>query len=150
MGKADATSCQTTEAAMVVMRAAMRPVLRKVWNPSETPRTLLPVPISTLRVQTRATKNMDETTQIWRPIMNPGRLRPPSRKRTSQVILAHLESPCLSLVILVTAKKAICMPSRRPMRDMRMKKTTTATPGGTPFHTVVFPWKRAVRVMAKA
>ena len=52
MGKALATSCQTTEAAMVVMRAAMRPVLRKFWKPSETPRTLLPVPISTLRVQT--------------------------------------------------------------------------------------------------
>jgi hypothetical protein len=45
MGKAEATSCHEMEARMVVRTAPRRPVLRNVWNPSETPKMFSPVPV---------------------------------------------------------------------------------------------------------
>jgi hypothetical protein len=50
---------------------------------------------------------------------------------------------------LATAKKAICIPSRRPTTLMRMKKTMTAAHSGTPSHMVVLPSNRPAKVTAK-
>ena len=74
------------EPRMVVISAATKPVFRKLWTPSGTFSTFWPVPTLTLSVQTRATMNMQPPTQICRPIMNPGRLRPPSASSTSQLL----------------------------------------------------------------
>mmetsp|Transcript_30101 Transcript_30101/g.59575 ORF Transcript_30101/g.59575 Transcript_30101/m.59575 type:complete len:206 (-) Transcript_30101:768-1385(-) len=145
MGYADATSCQVIDPIIVNMRAPRRPVLKRPCTPSDTPKRFgSPSGMETL--VTRATKNMHDTTESCRPIMNPGRLLPAPLKSRSQVILANLESPRSDAWSLATAKNAICIPSSIPTVHRRRIKITKVMIGGTPSHIVVRSVKIQTRV----
>jgi hypothetical protein len=62
IGKAEATSCHEMDPTIVVMIAPHRPVLKKAWNPSETPK-MFSSSSETSIVVTRAMMKKHDTTQ---------------------------------------------------------------------------------------
>ena len=63
MGKAEAISCQAIEATMVVIRAPSKPVPKKPWMPSETPK-MFSSPSWVVMVVTRAMMKKHMVTHI--------------------------------------------------------------------------------------
>jgi hypothetical protein len=115
-GKADATSCHKMDATIVVMMAPSRPVLKKPCMLLET-LNIFSSSSAILRVVTRAMKNMQDTTQSCRPIINPERLLPSPLNRSLQVFKANVASP--------VEPPRTCVPhaGNRPFLPLPMRST---------------------------
>mmetsp|Transcript_10746 Transcript_10746/g.12255 ORF Transcript_10746/g.12255 Transcript_10746/m.12255 type:complete len:257 (+) Transcript_10746:130-900(+) len=150
MGKEEATSCHAILPRMVVVMAPIKPRFNMDWTQSETPKIFSSSPMTILIVVTRAMTKKQSVTVICRPHINPGRFLPPFLKRHSHVRKAMGDSPRSLLGILATVKKAICIPSRRPMALIKTKKRTNPTIAGRPSQMVVWPRNKASQVAAIA
>mmetsp|Transcript_27230 Transcript_27230/g.31234 ORF Transcript_27230/g.31234 Transcript_27230/m.31234 type:complete len:257 (-) Transcript_27230:815-1585(-) len=149
-GKLEATNCHAILPRIVVVMAPIKPRFNMAWTQSATPKIFSSSPMTILIVVTRAMTKKQSVTVICRPHIKPGRFFPPFLKRHSHVRKAMGDSPRSLLGILATVKKAICIPSRRPMALIKTKKRTNPTIAGRPSQIVVWPRKRASQVAANA
>jgi hypothetical protein len=113
------------------MMAPRRPVLKNFCQATETPqRVSSSIDIDIQRSDASNEEHARYDTELTSN--HEARKVAASPERSSQVFLAKTESRS-DAGILATAKKAICIPSRRPTTLMRMKKTMTAAHSGNTF-----------------